>query len=147
MKENHVKLYNLIFPIWILWLIPTTWVVVLPLNFIIDMTVVMLTMKHLKIQNMKKNVKSVILKVWIFGFIADFIGTLLMFSAILIDFNYETPFGKWWYDNISSAVSYDPFKSIFALLWVTISIVITAFFIYLFNYKICFKKSNLGDFQ
>jgi len=36
MKKNQVKIYNLIFPIWLLWLIPATWIVVLPANFLID---------------------------------------------------------------------------------------------------------------
>gem|GEM_PF-6038703 len=25
MKKNNIKLYNLIFPIWLLWLFPITW--------------------------------------------------------------------------------------------------------------------------
>ena len=62
----------------------------MPANFLIDLLVVVLTMKYLKIQDIKENAKSVILKVWIFGFIADFICTALMFMANVIDFNYET---------------------------------------------------------
>lgn len=147
MKNNSVRLYNVIFPIWILWLFPTTWIVVLPANFIIDLLVVVLTMKCLKIQDIKMNAKSVILSVWIFGFVADFIGTLLMLSGNLIDFNYETQLGKWWYTNISHAVSFNPFESIYAVLWVTVGVLVAAFFIYLFNYKYCLKKSNLDSMQ
>lgn len=46
MTKKHITLYNLIFPIWLLWVIPTTWIVVLPVNFLIDITVVMLTLKY-----------------------------------------------------------------------------------------------------
>lgn len=147
MKNKSIKLYNVIFPIWMLWLFPTTWIVVLPANFIIDLLVVVLTMKCLKMQDIKENAKSVILRVWIFGFVADFIGTLFMLSAMFSDFNYETQFGKWWYDNISNAVSFNPFESIYAILWVTVSVVIAGFFIYLFSYKYCLKKSNLDEKQ
>lgn len=147
MKKNSIKLYNIIFPIWILWLIPITWFVVLPANFFIDLLVVVLTMKYLKVQNIKMNAKSIILKVWIFGFIADFIGTVSMLMANLIDFNYETQLGEWWYHNISSAVSYNPFESIYSILWVTVCVIIAAFFIYLFNYKLCLKKLNLSNEQ
>ena len=112
MKKNSIKLYNLIFPIWLLWLIPITWLVVLPSNFLIDLLVVVLTMKYLKIPDIKLNAKSIIFKVWIFGFIADFIGTASMFMVNIIDFNYETPLGKWWYYNITNAVSYNPFESL-----------------------------------
>ena len=145
MKKNSIKLYNLIFPIWLLWLIPITWIVVLPANFLIDLLVVVLTMKCIKVQDIKMNAKAVIFRVWIFGFIADFIGTASMFMANIIDFNYETQLGKWWYNNISNAVSYNPFESIYSVLWVTVCVIITAFFIYLFNYKFCLKESNLDS--
>lgn len=147
MKKNSIKLYNVIFPIWLLWLVPITWIIVLPANFLIDLLVVVLTMKYLKIEDIKRNAKAVILKVWIFGFIADFIGTIAMFMSNIIDFNYETQLGKWWYNNISNAVSYNPFESIYSILWVTVCVIITALFIYLFNYKICLKKSNLDIIQ
>ena len=147
MKKKSVKLYNLIFPIWLLWVIPTTWLVVLPANFLIDLLVVVLTMKYLKVKEIKLNAKSVILKVWIFGFISDFIGTASMFMANLIDFNYETLLGKWWYNNITNAVSYNPFESLYAILWVTGCVIITSFFIYLFNYQFCLKKSTLDSEQ
>lgn len=147
MKKNSIKLYNLVFPIWLLWLLPITWIVVLPANFLIDLLVVVGTMKYLKIQDIKVNAKAIIFRVWIFGFIADFIGTAAMFIANIFDFNYETKLGKWWYNNISNAVSYNPFESIYSVLWVTVCVIITAFFIYLFNYKFCLKKSNLDSEQ
>ena len=147
MKKNSIKLYNLIFPIWLLWLIPITWLVVLPANFLIDLLVVVLTMKYLKITDIKLNAKSIIFRVWIFGFIADFIGTASMFMANIIDFNYETPLGKWWYNNITNAVTYNPFENPYSVLWVTICVLITSFFIYLFNYKFCLNKSNLDNDQ
>jgi energy-coupling factor transporter transmembrane protein EcfT len=142
-KNNGVTLYNLIFPIWLLWLFPITWIVVLPANFIIDLLVVTLTLRFLKVEKIKEKVKPVIFKVWIFGFIADFIGTVVMFTANLIDFDYQTELGKWWYENISNAVSYDPYQSIFAVLWVTASVFIAALCIYWFNFKICLKKADL----
>lgn len=147
MKNKNNKLYNVIFPIWFLMLIPVTWIVVLPANFLIDLLVVFLTMKYLKVQDIKSNIKSVIFKVWIFGFIADFIGTIGMFLSNLIDFDIQTKLGRWWYDNISNPVCYNPFNSIYSFLWVTVCVIITSLFIYLFNYKICLKKSNLHNMQ
>ena len=91
--------------------------------------------------------KNVILRVWIFGFIADFIGTAAMFLANIIDFDYETQMGKWWYKNITNAVSFNPFDSIYAFLWVTVCVILTAFLIFIFNYKFCLKKSDLSDNQ
>lgn len=146
MKTNTgVKLYNLIFPIWLLWLIPTTWIVVLPANFLIDLAVVLLTLKFLHVSDAKKITKSIIVKVWVFGFIADFIGTAAMFMSNIIDFDYQTHFGKWWYENITNAVSYNPFDSIYAFIWATVCVVITAYCIYFFNYKISLKKAELSN--
>ena len=145
MKKRGVTLYNLIFPIWLLWLIPMTWIVVLPANFIIDLLVVVITMKFLKVEEIKKNAKMIILRVYLFGFVADIIGTLVMFTANLISFSYETPMGKWWYHNISNAVSYYPFETIYSFLWVTVSVIITGILIYFFNYKFALKKVALDN--
>lgn len=147
MKKNNIKLYNLIFPIWLLWLFPITWLVVLPANFLIDLMVVAVTLKYLKIQEIKQNIKAVIFSVWMFGFAADFIGTAAMLLPNIISFNYETQLGKWWHTNITNAVSYNPFESIYAVLWVSGCVILTAFLIYLFNYKYCLNKTNLDNTQ
>lgn len=146
MKTNNgIKLYNVIFPIWLLWLIPITWLVVLPANFLIDLGVVVLTLKILHVSDIKKIAKKIIVKVWVIGFIADFIGTAAMFMSNAIDFDYQTHLGKWWYENITNAVSYNPFDSIYAFVWVTACVVITACCIYFFNYKISLKNCELNN--
>ena len=73
-RQLNVKLYNVLFPIWMLVLFPLTWLIVLPGNFIIDFTVVALTMRFLKLPDIIKTTKAVILRVWLMGFVADFIG-------------------------------------------------------------------------
>lgn len=142
MKQG-IKLYNVIFPIWVLWIVPVTWIIVLPANFVIDLLVVVLTMKYLKIDDRKQRAKSVILRVWIMGFVADFIGTIAMiFSGFGPDLN------GWWYKNIEYPINYNnPFDNIFSFLWVTVCVIISAFFIYLFNHKWCLKKAGLDDIQ
>lgn len=147
MTTKNVKLYNLVFPIWLLWLIPVTWIVVLPANFLIDLLVLVLTMKCIKVHDIKRNAKAVILSVWICGFIADFIGCAAMFMPRVINFDHGTPLANWWYNNITNAVMYNPFDSIYAVLWVTICVIIAAFFIYLFNYKVCLHQSSLDNDQ
>ncbi len=144
-RKSNIKLYNLIFPIWLLWLFPITWLVVLPANFLIDTLVVIITMKVLKLSNMKQYYKKVIWKVWGFGFLADFIGTIAMFIPNIIDFNYNTDLGRWWYDNLSNAVSYHPYSSVYAVLWILLCVILTAFLIYFFNYRISFRKLDMED--
>ena len=140
------KLYNVIFPIWLLWLFPLAWLIVLPANFGIDLVVLVLTMKAMQIPQLRQNTKTVILRVWLMGFAADFLGTALMFLAIALDFG-QTPFGVWWYDNITSAISFQPFQNVFAVLWVTICVAATGWSIYWLNRKFCLRNANLTDEQ
>lgn len=147
MKNNITKLYNVIFPIWVLWLFPMTWFVVLPANFIIDLTVTFLTLKFMKVSNAKMYAKAVICKVWLIGFLSDFIGTAVMFSTYLIDSKMSPEVNDWWYDNIVGPVSCAPLSNVYAFLWTTVCIFIAGISIYFLNYKIAFKKLDLARKQ
>ena len=146
-SKRQTKLYNLIFPIWLLWLFPLTWIVIFPANFLIDLTVVVVTLKVLKVNQIKDIAKKVIFKVWIFGFVSDFIGTVAMFSVNFVDMvvEYQTPLGEWWYKHLTNAVTYRPFENIYAVLWVSVCVLISGYFIYLFNYKVSFRKADLSE--
>ena len=50
-KSNGFKLYNLLFPFWMLMLLPQLWLIVLPGNFIIDSLVLLVSMFILKVEN------------------------------------------------------------------------------------------------
>ena len=43
--RRGTKLYNLILPLWLLWIFPQTWLVVLPANFIVDLLVSALALR------------------------------------------------------------------------------------------------------
>lgn len=141
--KKEIRLNNVIFPIWLLWLIPATWFVVIPANYIIDLLVLYITIKCLKLENPKEIAKKTIWKVYIFGFISDFIGTAVMFLSNLIAPSHQTKFGEWWYNNILSPVSYNPFESIWGVLWCLFCILISAICIYYFNLKISFKNLDI----
>ena len=47
---KKVRLYNVVFPIWLLWIVPVTWLVVLPANFIIDLAIILIALRLLKIE-------------------------------------------------------------------------------------------------
>ena len=147
MSKKSIKFYNLIFPIWILILIPITWIFILPANFFIDLIVVALTMKFMKINDIKKKVKHVITKIWIVGFISDFIGAGAMYLATIISFNNNSNLHEWWQNNIEYAVNYNPFESIYSMVWVTACVMIAAICIYIINYKLCLKKLDINSAQ
>ena len=77
--KKDTKLYNVLFPFWMLMLIPTVWFIVLPGNFIIDSIVLIIAMKFLNTENKKTFYKKNIFKIYCFGLLADVIGSALLF--------------------------------------------------------------------
>lgn len=139
MNNKDIKLYNIIFPVYMLWLIPPVIFIVGILNFIIDSVVVLITEKILKIEDIFSKYKKVILKVWIFGFLADFIGALFLFitSALFEELNIPIKYN----------INYNPFGNIYALIITIIGILIAGILIFIFNKKICFKKIDITEKQ
>ena len=73
-KSNSIKLYNILFPVWFLMLIPQLWLVILPGNFIIDSLVLIISMYALKMTEKKAFYKQHILKIFLFGLLYYIIG-------------------------------------------------------------------------
>ena len=78
------KLYNVMFPIWFLFIFPVVWLIILPVNFIVDSLVILITLKCLNYSRPSEIWKSKILLVWIFGFIADIIGAALIIGIYIV---------------------------------------------------------------
>ena len=138
-------LYNVLFPIWMLWLFPAAWLIVLPANFGIDFLVVALTLRALHKADVLRSTLRVIPRVFLMGFVADLIGTALMFLPSLP--NFPGDFGRWWYDSFANPVCYHPFRSIYALLYVTVCTACSGLCIYWFNRAFCLKKAGLDERQ
>lgn len=133
MKNSDVRLYNVLFPVWLLCFFPVTWIVVLPANFVIDLAVLFITLTIMKVATRKQICKSCILRVWLCGFGADLLGSILMFTPTLLDIN----------NDLIGAINMNPFENVFALIWVTICLFFSAVCIYFFNLKYCLEKSDL----
>ena len=144
--KKDTRLYNIIFPIWLLIAFPITWLsfIILPANFAIDFLVVFLTLKSLGVENRKEISKKVIFKVWVMGFVADIIGAVLMFVTACMFYTSYEPLDDWWYDYITNAVCYNPFENIFAFLVVTLFVALVGYLIYVINLKWCLKKVDLS---
>ena len=82
--KKDVKLYNVLFPFWMLLLFPQLWLIVLPGNFIIDSLVLAVGMFCLKIQNRKRFYKQSILKIFGFGILSDIIGSAYMLVLMIV---------------------------------------------------------------
>ena len=84
--KNHrsVRLYNVMFPIWFFFFFPIVWLLILPVNFLVDSLVVLLSAKRQKLEMPKSLWKKHILPVWGIGFLSDLIGAGLTFGLYLL---------------------------------------------------------------
>lgn len=122
-KKKDIKLYNVLFPFWMLLLFPQIWLIVLPGNFIIDSLVFLLSMLILKIGDKKVWYKKHILKIYAFGMISDIIGSAYMLIMVFI-FEVGTMGDE---------------------LYLTLpALAISAVLIFAFNYFISFRKEDKG---
>ncbi|HFL3828422.1 TPA: hypothetical protein ACG3RW_003779 [Clostridioides difficile] len=136
--KKTIKLYNLIFPIWFLLFFPPVILLTLAGNFIIDSLVIIACFFVYKLANsgleLKTFYKGSILKTWLYGFLADFIGASILFLLGLcgdtLGLSYE----------LTSAICYDPFSHPLAVIIILGAILVSAIFVFFFNYKYSFKK-------
>lgn len=135
MKSN--KLYNILFPVWFLLVFPITWLVILPVNLLIDVAVIIAGLREFNIKDKYEKIKSIILQVWILGFIADIIGCLLLFLTGL--FSKEDSL----YYSITNHTLWNPYNSIWTILITILAILISMILIYALNYKCSFKKTDI----
>lgn len=128
-----MRLYNIFFPIWMLIFFPPIILVTLPVNFIFDLAVLLLTMKFLHVEDGRKYAKAVILRVWLCGFAADLLGALLMLVPV-VPLNLGEPL---------EAVFYNPLAHAESFLWTTMCIAVSAAAIYILNYYFCLRRLSL----
>ena len=85
-KKKGTKLYNVLFPLWMLMLFPQVWLIVLPGNFIIDSLVLIISLFVLKISDKKSKYKKYILKIYGFGMLSDVLGSAFMLILVFCGF-------------------------------------------------------------
>ena len=125
-KQKEVRLYNALFPVWMVLLFPQAWLIIIPGNFIIDSVVLIISMAVLKVADKKLCYKQCILKIFGFGMLSDIIGSAYMILMIVMDALYE-------WDLFS--MGDEPLLTIPALI-------ISAALIFVFNYFVTFKKMD-----
>lgn len=147
MVKKQIKLYNVIFPVWLLLIFPLTWIVVIPFNFMIDLAVIVIVMKLLKMKDVKLYVRKSIWKVVAFGFLADIIGGIFMVLPNFLDPFMSDIISVWVYRHLIRAVMYDPFRSVWGFLYVVVCMAISAVCIYFFNFKFSFNNTDIAPIE
>lgn len=138
--RKQVTLYNVFFPVFFLLLFPSVWLIVLPVNFVVDLLVLTIGYRYLVDRvPLREAIRALgwpaLLSIWIFGFIADILGGLLLIGFSILD----VPQGAW--SNTLSAIIANPFRDIGAFLLVAFAIALVGLLIYLFAYHRGLRKS------
>ena len=118
-RQKNIKLFNVLFPFWMLMMMPLLWLVVLPGNFIIDSLVLLAGMALLKIADRKQFYKKHIFKIFAFGMLSDLIGAAYML-VLMVGFQVGN-------------MGDEPYLTVPALI-------ISAIMIFVFNYFVTFRK-------
>lgn len=82
--KHEIRLYNMIFPIWLLWMFPPAWLVILPGNLLFDGLVLFLSLTALRRAGRRDRMRSLLLPFWVCGFLADFVGVAWMYLGLFI---------------------------------------------------------------
>jgi len=120
----------MLFPVWLLVFLPSyLWLVLIPLNYIIDRAVLKWSMGSMADKGLF--CKKYTWKICLAGFLADFAGSMLLFlvSGMLGDYIDAA------YD-IVYAIEFDPLSNLAALLITVAGIAVAAVCIYMFDKRI-----------
>lgn len=133
MKKN-IRLYNILFPIWMFWLLPTViWLIILPANFVFDSLVLGIAMKVRGAEDKLRVWKQSILKIWLIGFASDLVGAAGIFG-LMMALNLALPHWDTFHFPGTSLISLP-------------GVVLAGALIYFLNRKFSFTKCNLSDMQ
>ena len=86
MKRNKTtRLYTIILPIWLLIWFPTwLWLILIPVNYLIDFMVTYLSMKKLGIEDCKQKTLKHSWKICLIGFFSDFVGVVFLLGVLYL---------------------------------------------------------------
>lgn len=122
---------NLFFPAWFLPAIPTLlWLIMLPVNFLIDSAVLFGWLFCRKTDHPKEVWKKSILRIWLCGFAADFLA-----SVILVIFQFVL-------DRFFPAVNVS--IGMGSVIYGLIGALLGGFFVFAFDYGFALNKSGLS---
>ena len=128
-REKDIKIYNILFPIWLFYFWPTPfWMLIAPINAAIDCLVLYLTERYYKIDYRWGIWSKCAWKVCVFGFLSDFIGAGLIF---------------WIYYALGNLTSWDTFHFPGTTLISIPGVILSGVLIYILNKKFSFSKTNL----
>lgn len=143
-----MRLYNVLFPIWMLTLMPSFWLISIPVNFVVDSAALLIILTVLAKKRGEATYRPwrdwlrAIWLTWILGFISDLVaaGFLIFWglgpTMLLGD---RGGFISWWGEHVATPMMENPFGSIFAVLFVLAAIGLGGLLIYFFNKNVALR--------
>lgn len=131
------KIYSSVFPMWMLLLIPTTWIIMLPLNYVWDTIILLIAFCIVKVEKKAEVYKNCIIRVWFFGILSSLLGATI---ASIPEF-LTTRF------NIFSNIGTNPYKNVWLFIFVILGILVSYYFTYTFNKKYSFSRTGLDHIR
>ena len=149
MEKKSVRLYNVIFPIWILmfWPSPPVFLLTLLGNLAIDCLVVFLALQALKYPAGGAVLRRCWWKVWLFGFLSDVIGALWLAAGLFGAWALDADGTAGWVSDFAMAMTVNPFRHPLALAWTAIGVAIAGVCIYIFDRRVFRRVPGLEGRQ
>jgi len=153
-NRGSTRLCSVVLPVWMLFFMPSVWLIALPINLVINSVVLLITLATLAENRGEAGYKPwgdwlrAIVPVWIFGFISDLVaaGFLLFWgmgpTLLMGDL---TTFGAWWGPNVAEPITENPFGSIFSVLFVLLSIGLGGLLKYFLNKNMSLRLTKSLD--
>lgn len=139
MNKKEVKLYNILFPIWMLIFFPSwLWLLLIPANYLIDRLVLYWSLGAMP--DKSTFCRKHTWKICIAGFLCDFCGALILYLAYMIApwVDYDSPL-KSLIDQIEEGIAFNPFNSIASFLTIVVSVAVAGLLIFFIDRKILTK--------
>lgn len=129
------KMYSLVLPIWLLLVSgPVLWILILTSNFFVATLVLIIACNVFKLKNVLKIYKRSIIKMVLYGFLADAIGASLLLIVSKIN-----P------DGLFTNVANHPCGSWITTVYISICILLSAWIAYFFHHRLTFRDLNVSE--
>ena len=139
MRKEH-RLYNVLFPVWLLIWIPSwLWLILIPANWLIDWLVLRFSLKRTGVEDYSQKAMKFSPKICLAGFLADFIGSGVLLGISLLTSDVS--------GQLSQALTLNPFMYLPAFLITCAAILLSSFCIYHFDRRILVKDTSLTKEQ
>ena len=141
-----IKLWDFL-PIWFFYINPIFWIVIIPITTILCSTVVYISTIYLKIYNPFRIFKKVIVKTTFFCFLCDIIVVGLVLLGTMATENLINPKSDFynWYKSLRDSIYEKPLDNIFAILTLSVLILLSRIINYKLNKRYTFSKLDIEE--